>query len=55
MFRFAPEHIQDALSALPSPVSKEQRLPLWMASLLQIALIIRNTRNHIFATLTHKR
>ena len=50
MFRFAREHIHDALTCSPSPVSKEQRLPLWMAMLVRMALLMRNIRNNIFST-----
>jgi 8-oxo-dGTP pyrophosphatase MutT (NUDIX family) len=49
MFRFAREHLQDALAGLPSPVSKEQRLPMWMAVLIRIALKVRDFRKHIFS------
>ena len=49
MFRFAREHLRDALALSSSPVSKEQRLPLWMAMLLHMALLVRNFRNHIFS------
>jgi 8-oxo-dGTP diphosphatase len=48
MFRFAREHIQDALAASPSPIVREQRLPMWLDMLLRIALLLRKLRNHIF-------
>lgn len=50
MFRFAREHIHDALISSPSPIIKEQHLPIWMAMLLRIALLMRNLRNNIFST-----
>ncbi len=48
MFRFAREHLHDALTCSPSPVGREQRLPLWMAMLVRMALLMRNMRNNIF-------
>ena len=49
MFRFAREHLHDALARLSSPVSKEQLLPIWMAVLVRMALMMRNFRNKIFS------
>lgn len=48
MNRFVQEHLQDALAFSSSPVNKEQRLSLWMAMVLRMALGIRSIRNHIF-------
>jgi 8-oxo-dGTP pyrophosphatase MutT (NUDIX family) len=48
IFRFAREHIQDALAGLPSPVYKKQLLPIWLAMGLRLALLLRNIRNRIF-------
>lgn len=48
LFRFAREHIQDALAGSPSPVYKKQLLPMWLAIALRIALLLRNIRNRIF-------
>jgi 8-oxo-dGTP diphosphatase len=50
LFRFAREHLHDALAGSPSPVSKEQRLPLWMAPVVRIALRMRDFRNRVFIT-----
>ena len=50
MNRFVREHLLDALSLPSAPVSKEQRLPFWMAVLLRTALLLRNFRNQIFST-----
>ena len=50
MFRFAREHIHDALISSHSPIIKEQHLPSWMAMLLRMALLMRNLRNNIFST-----
>lgn len=47
MNRFVREHLNDALAFPAIPVSKEQRLPSWMAMLLRSALLVRNVRNHI--------
>ena len=55
MFRFAREHLHDALTFSSSPVSKEQSLPLWMAMLVRMALLMRNIRNNIFSTLNARR
>ena len=50
IFRFAREHIQDALAAYPSPVVREQRLPTWLDMLFRVALLLRKLRNHLFRT-----
>lgn len=50
LFRFAREHIQDALSRSPTPVSKEQHLPRWMAMALRLALWLRTLRHKIVLT-----
>jgi 8-oxo-dGTP diphosphatase len=50
MFRFAREHLHDALACSPSPVNKEQRLSRWMAAVVRMALLMRNFRNNIFQT-----
>lgn len=49
VFRFAREHLHDALAYSSSPVHKEQRLPVWMAMLLRLGLSMRNIRNHILS------
>jgi 8-oxo-dGTP diphosphatase len=49
-FRFAREHIHDALISPSSPIIKEQHLPIWMAMLVRMALMIRDLRNNIFST-----
>lgn len=51
MFRFSREHLHDALTYPPSPLYKEQRLPLWIAILIRAGLSVRDFRNHIFSTL----
>jgi len=50
MNRLVREHLLDALALPSSPLSKEQRLPPWMAMLLRTALLVRNFRNHFFST-----
>lgn len=49
MFRFSREHLLDALTPSPLPVAKEQRLPLWIATLLRLGLSMRNIRNNILS------
>jgi 8-oxo-dGTP diphosphatase len=48
-FRLTREHIHDALARSPTPVSKEQRLPLWLAAVLGIAMLVQNFRDAIFS------
>ena len=50
MFRFAREHLLDALAHPPEPVVKEQRLPLWMARFVRLALSVRDIRNSLRTT-----
>lgn len=47
MNRFVREHLQDALNSSFSPVNKEQRLSIWMAMIVRMALLIRNFRKNI--------
>jgi len=54
LFRFAREHIHDALILSSSPMLKEQRLPVWMAMLVQTALLMRDLRNNIFSPLKNR-
>ena len=49
LFRFAREHIHDALISSSSPMLKEQHLPVWMAILVRMALLMRDFRNNIFS------
>lgn len=50
MFRFSREHLHDALTYPPSPLYKEQRLPLWIAMLIRAGLSVRKIRNSILST-----
>lgn len=50
MFRFAREHIHDALISSSSPIIKEQHLSIWMSILVRMALLMRDFRNNIFST-----
>jgi 8-oxo-dGTP diphosphatase len=45
--RFVREHLRDALAFPSSPVSREQRLPVWMAMLVHMALWMRSIRDNI--------
>jgi 8-oxo-dGTP pyrophosphatase MutT (NUDIX family) len=50
MFRFSREHIQDALTRPSAPFKKEQRLPLWMATGIRTAFLMRSLIDNIFST-----
>jgi ADP-ribose pyrophosphatase YjhB (NUDIX family) len=47
LFQLSREHIHDALARSPTPLRKEQRLPIWLAALLRMAFLVRRLRNRI--------
>ncbi len=50
LFQLSREHIYDALARAPTPLRKEQRLPIGLAALLRMAFLVRRFRNLILSS-----
>ena len=50
LFQLSREHIYDALARSPTPLRKEQRLPIWLAALLRMAFLARRIRHRILSS-----
>jgi ADP-ribose pyrophosphatase YjhB (NUDIX family) len=50
LFQLSREHIYDALARPPTPLHKEQRLPIWLDALLRMAFLLRRFLDKILPT-----
>jgi ADP-ribose pyrophosphatase YjhB (NUDIX family) len=55
LFQLSREHIYDALARSPTPLRREQHLPIWLAALLRMAFLVRRFRNRIFSSKKQER